>query len=113
MQYERCEVVPGCAIPIDIILQSSNGERFGSHAKNLEVFSDSFPPSKLVTGTTTEPLEVELSEAGSTLRLLLAFMHNAVAPDISKLDINTLLELYTASDKYGCFIALHACRESI
>ncbi|KAI3613794.1 hypothetical protein WG66_013661 [Moniliophthora roreri] len=68
------------ATPVDITLQSSNGERFGSHTKNLEIFSDGFPPPKLVTHTISEPLE--LSEAGSTLRLLLAFMHNAVAPDI-------------------------------
>uniref|UniRef100_A0A0W0EXI1 Uncharacterized protein n=1 Tax=Moniliophthora roreri TaxID=221103 RepID=A0A0W0EXI1_MONRR len=43
----RCKV-PDCALPVNVILKSCDGKRYGAHAKNLEVFNDGFPVTDFV-----------------------------------------------------------------
>ncbi|KAF9258310.1 hypothetical protein L218DRAFT_909485 [Marasmius fiardii PR-910] len=103
--------VESCVIPVDIVLQSSEGDRFGAHTKNLECFSEGFPP----VGWTQKSNEVVvLTEKSTVLSLLLAFMHNSTFPDLEddQVNIDDLLLLCEAAEKYGNFIALQACRKA-
>ncbi|KAG7091612.1 hypothetical protein E1B28_010631 [Marasmius oreades] len=105
----------GCTIPVDITLQSSDGIHFGAHKKNLEYFSEGFPPVEWTDEKTDEI--VELSEKEIVLELLLRFMHNAALPILSKecsgWNINDLLAFIDAVEKYGVFIALQAGDEAL
>ncbi|KAK1223186.1 hypothetical protein PQX77_013940 [Marasmius sp. AFHP31] len=86
---------------------------FGAHTKNLECFSEGFPPAGWVTNQLEEV--VFLTESSKVLRLLLGFMDNTALPDLEedKIAIDTLLSLCEAAEKYGNFIALQACRRAI
>ncbi|KAG7091611.1 hypothetical protein E1B28_010630 [Marasmius oreades] len=110
-----CPSGKDCTIPIDITLRSSDGIRFGAHKKNLESFSEGFPPVEWTAEKKGEI--VELPEKGITLRLLLRFMHNTALAKLwkecSDMDIDDLLAFMDAADKYGVFIALQAGEEAL
>ncbi|ESK97194.1 hypothetical protein Moror_948 [Moniliophthora roreri MCA 2997] len=103
----RCHV-KNCLSPVDIVLRSCDGQLFGTHTKNLETFSEGFPPSAWADTTRVEI--VDLSERGPVLRLLLGFMHNASFPELDRVLLKDILELDIASRKYGCVHASEACR---
>ncbi|KAF9477111.1 hypothetical protein BDN70DRAFT_881534 [Pholiota conissans] len=69
----RCPV-DGCTLPIDIVLQSSDGAQFGAHTKNLEKFSEGFSQCGSVEITSEIP---ELAETGTVLKLMLRFMYSS------------------------------------
>ncbi|KAF9254136.1 hypothetical protein L218DRAFT_1082472 [Marasmius fiardii PR-910] len=105
-----CQVIEGCTIPVDIILKSSDGGLFGAHSRNLELFADGFP----LSGSTIKsdfPEIVPLTDKGDTLLLFLKFTHNHPAPDLTGLNIDSLVDLAKISDKYCNYIALAACRQ--
>ncbi|ESK92351.1 hypothetical protein Moror_4636 [Moniliophthora roreri MCA 2997] len=102
-----CEAIENCQIPVDIILQSSDGILLGSHTKNLSVFNEAFPNVDSVTHWKGDI--VTLSETAAVLLLLLQFSHNAALPDISHMGLDALLAFFEAADKYGNNIALQAC----
>ncbi|KAK7050029.1 hypothetical protein VNI00_005461 [Paramarasmius palmivorus] len=95
----------------DIILKSSDGKLLGAHMKNLEIFNEGFP----LEGSITCDLDdtVELTEDAETLRLLLLFSHNSSYPDLSKLDIDVVLALGDAAEKYGNHLAFMACSQTL
>ncbi|KAK1223185.1 hypothetical protein PQX77_013939 [Marasmius sp. AFHP31] len=96
-----------CSIPVDVVLQSSDGKLFGAHSKNLEWFTKGFP----LSGSTTQSKIVPLPESSVTLDYFLKFIHNDPAlPDLSVLDIKKLLDLAEAANKYGNSFALGMCR---
>ncbi|KAF9041853.1 hypothetical protein BDP27DRAFT_1326244 [Rhodocollybia butyracea] len=84
----NCGVSESCLLPVDVILQSSDGKQFGAHSKNLELYSDAFP----VAGSTIPPDGdiVKLTESAQIIQLMLCFTHNMPPPDLSSLDIQTL-----------------------
>ncbi|KAL0569822.1 hypothetical protein V5O48_012140 [Marasmius crinis-equi] len=102
-----CEAIEGCAIPVDVVLQSSDGKLLGAHSKNLEWFTDGFP----LSGSTIPSEVVPLDDKGDTLLLFLKFTHNHPAPDLSGLDIDGLIDLAEVADKYCNYFALSACRQ--
>ncbi|KAL0062087.1 hypothetical protein AAF712_011087, partial [Marasmius tenuissimus] len=102
-----CQAIPGCAVPVDIVLQSSDGHFFGAHSKNLEWFTEGFP----MAGSTTPSQIVPLAEKSTTLGYFLKFTHNHPAPDLSPMNVDQLLALAEAADKYCNSFALAACRQ--
>ncbi|KAJ3991215.1 hypothetical protein F5050DRAFT_1581778 [Lentinula boryana] len=93
-----------CPLTVDVVVQSSNGDRFGAHSKNLEFFTDAFP----VTGSTLPPQNgevVELSESSEIIHFMLAFTHNLPPPNVTSLELGTLLVLGEAMNKYGMYLA--------
>ncbi|KAK1223189.1 hypothetical protein PQX77_013943 [Marasmius sp. AFHP31] len=102
-----CQAIQGCAVPVDIVLQSSDGHYFGAHSKNLEWFTEGFP----ISGSTTPSQIVPLTEKSTTLGYFLKFTHNYPAPDLSSLNVDQLLALAEAADKYCNSFALAACRQ--
>ncbi|KAK7041735.1 hypothetical protein VNI00_009024 [Paramarasmius palmivorus] len=103
--------VKGCVIPVDVVIKSSDNHTFGAHAKNLESFSEGFPLSGSVKANDQEP--VELTETADILRLFLAFTHNSSSPDLSGYDIDVIMSLAEAADKYGNHFAMAVCRKSM
>ncbi|KAF9254551.1 hypothetical protein L218DRAFT_886042, partial [Marasmius fiardii PR-910] len=104
------KAIEGCSIPVDVILRSSEGTLFGAHTKNLESFTEGFP----ITGTIApgdSPEIVSLTESDETLDLFLAFTHNHPAPDLTGLDMDSLIDLAKTADKYGNYFALSACKQ--
>ncbi|EEB87179.1 hypothetical protein MPER_15575, partial [Moniliophthora perniciosa FA553] len=101
--------MPRCNVPVDIILRSSDGESFGAHTKNLESFTEGFPVSGTVTCSSDE--QVELTENANVLKLFLVFTHNAPAPDLSSYDIDVIIGLAGASEKYMNHFASGMCRK--
>ncbi|ESK90402.1 hypothetical protein Moror_13692 [Moniliophthora roreri MCA 2997] len=106
-----CAALDNCPLAVDIILQSSDGQRLGAHTNNLEVYNRAFPTAGSVTHHVEEV--VPLSESAATLTLLLKFTHYENIPDISSLELDQLLALADAADKYGNFFALIACKQAL
>ncbi|KAF9074201.1 hypothetical protein BDP27DRAFT_223612 [Rhodocollybia butyracea] len=100
---KKCGASGSCSLPVDVILQSSDGEQFGAHSRNLEMFSDAFP----IAGSTIPPDGdiVKLTEKAEILRLMLCFTHNMPSPDLTSLDIQTLFSLGETVKKYGMHYA--------
>jgi hypothetical protein len=86
-------------------LNSSDGQVFGAHQRNLEVFSDAFP----MAGSTTAKEVVTLEENAEVLQLILQFMHNTRQPNVSKLPFSTLAPLAEAVEKYMIYAAMQIC----
>ena len=97
--------VEDCYLSIDLVLQSSDGVRFGAHKMNLEQYSAGFPTAD----STVFDNIVTLSEKASVLGPLLHFMHNTRQPDLSKLSFDTLGLLAEAVEKYMVFSAMQVC----
>jgi len=104
--------VQGCPLEIDVVLESSDGTRFGSHVKNLETYSDGFPPSEFSNSNigTPVPEVVLLPESSDVLSLLLHYMHNQRQPQSSVFKFNILSQLAEAAEKYMVFSAIEVCR---
>ncbi|KAF6745835.1 hypothetical protein DFP72DRAFT_642047 [Ephemerocybe angulata] len=102
--------VPNCSIPVDLILRSSDQELIGAHKANLEHFSDGFPSADTVSDS-KEP--VDLSENGTTLKLLLSGMHKQKLPTLSGLGSDQLLALAEAGEKYFVYGVMAACSEHV
>ncbi|KAJ3874252.1 hypothetical protein F5051DRAFT_474598 [Lentinula edodes] len=101
----KCRASENCSLTVDVILQSSDGKQLGAHSKNLELFTDAFP----VAGSTLPPHDgevVKLTESAEILRLVLSYTHNTPPPDLSSLDLDTLLLLgEVVIKKYGMYLA--------
>ncbi|KAF8829799.1 hypothetical protein HHX47_DHR2000057 [Lentinula edodes] len=101
----NCGASENCSLTVDVILQSSDGKQLGAHSKNLELFTDAFP----VAGSTLPPHDgevVKLTESAEILRLVLSYTHNTPPPDLSSLDLDTLLLLgEVVIKKYGMHLA--------
>ncbi|KAF9074200.1 hypothetical protein BDP27DRAFT_1317470 [Rhodocollybia butyracea] len=96
----KCGASESCSLIVDVILRSSDGEQFGAHSKNLEMYSDAFPAA----GSTIPPDGdiVELTENAQIIQLMLCFTHNMPPPDLSSLDMPTLFALGEPVNlKYG------------
>ncbi|KAK7041613.1 hypothetical protein VNI00_009203 [Paramarasmius palmivorus] len=103
-----CDAVKGCIIPVDIVLETSDGRLLGAHTKNLETFNRAFPPASCVTHNIQEP--VKLTENSEMLRLLLKFSHNEDYGNTAKLGLDKVLEFAAVADKYGNSMAMYACK---
>ncbi|KAJ3892539.1 hypothetical protein GG344DRAFT_64522 [Lentinula edodes] len=101
----NCGASENCSLTVDVILQSSDGKQLGAHSKNLELFTDAFP----VAGSTLPPHDeeiVKLTESAEILRFVLSYTHNTPPPDLSSLDLDTLLLLgEVVIKKYGMYLA--------
>ncbi|KAK7019788.1 hypothetical protein VNI00_017929 [Paramarasmius palmivorus] len=106
----KCAAYKTCTIPVNIILESSDGVHLGAHMINLENFNNAFPIAGSVTHQFNEP--VALSESAAILRLILKFSHNKDC-SISSLDLATVIALTDAAEKYGNYPALNACRAAL
>ncbi|KAK7031150.1 hypothetical protein VNI00_013565 [Paramarasmius palmivorus] len=95
-----------CTHPVDIILKSRDGEKFGAHTKNLELYNDSFPS---VNSVVPNDEDVTLLEDAATIRLLLLFSHNAKRPNLELETLDTVFAFVQAADKYGNHGAFAAC----
>ncbi|KAF6745855.1 hypothetical protein DFP72DRAFT_1175867 [Ephemerocybe angulata] len=111
-----CPVGSECILPVDLVLQSSDGKLIGAHRTNMEHFSDGFPTCDSVTST-SEP--VPLTEDGETLTLLLRFMHKHKYPGLTPMDAASIFALAEAAEKYMVYSAMasshayieHNCKE--
>uniref|UniRef100_A0A0W0G0K9 BTB domain-containing protein n=1 Tax=Moniliophthora roreri TaxID=221103 RepID=A0A0W0G0K9_MONRR len=103
--------VESCSLPVDVILKSSDGQLFGAHTKNLESFTEGFPLSGSVICRSDE--QTELTENANVLKLFLAFTHNAPAPDLSSYDIDIIIGLAEAAEKYMNHFASGMCRKAL
>jgi len=97
--------VSDCYLAIDVKLNSADGQVFGAHQRNLEVFSDAFPTA----GSTTANEVVNLEENAEVLQLMLQFMHNTRQPDLNKIPFSTLAPLAEAAEKYMIYSAMQIC----
>lgn len=105
----------GCQLPIDIVLQSSDGKRFGAHTKYLGLFSEGFPSPNgddSVAGAVVDANNetVVLEEDSTIVLLLLQFMHPQMPPDVYQLDPLTFMKLATAMEKYVIYSGMEICR---
>ncbi|KAJ8091039.1 hypothetical protein PM082_024646 [Marasmius tenuissimus] len=106
---EECQCpVAGCDLAVDLILRSSDRKNLGTHAKNMEVYNSAFP----VVGSVKHQIEdvVELTESEDTLKLLILYSHNCEHEDLRHLQAQKLVAFARASEKYGNFFALDACK---
>ncbi|KAF8957581.1 hypothetical protein BDZ97DRAFT_1845689 [Flammula alnicola] len=121
MSHERTDTVPtevdtvplcpvqDCDLAVDVILRSSDGERFGAHSLNLQQYSDGFPIAESVTLDGADENQPILSEDAETLRLMLHFMHHTRQPDLNSLEFKTLASLAEGVEKYFIYSAMGLC----
>ncbi|KAJ7451210.1 hypothetical protein B0H11DRAFT_314441 [Mycena galericulata] len=103
MSIPKCEVCNDCGP--DVILEASNGTRFGVSATNLHRFSGAFPAPGFVNEDSAPANEVViLPETADVVRLMVQFIHPGVRqPDIWR--IGNLWQLAEAVEKYMIFPA--------
>ncbi|KAJ7894080.1 hypothetical protein B0H13DRAFT_2339369 [Mycena leptocephala] len=99
----KCKVCNDCGP--DVILEASDGTRFGVSASNLHRFSGAFPAPGFVNADSTAAHEViKLHETADVVRLIVQFIHPGVRqPDIWR--IGNLWQLAEAVEKYMIFPA--------
>ncbi|KAJ7053971.1 hypothetical protein C8F01DRAFT_1165521 [Mycena amicta] len=98
----KCEVCTDCEP--DIILEASDGTRFGVSAGNLHKFSGAFPAQGFDKADALAPEVVVLPETAHVVRLMVRFMHPRVSqPNIW--DIEEPWQLAEAVEKYEIFTA--------
>ncbi|RDB16226.1 hypothetical protein Hypma_003132 [Hypsizygus marmoreus] len=102
-----------CGMEVDVILESSDGSRFGAHRKNLETYSEGFPPASAVIQkseeTSSEDAIVKMTENGKVIQLLLHFMHLRTQPDLRSISFDVLDALANAVEKYLVYSAMQIC----
>ncbi|KAJ7575716.1 hypothetical protein C8J56DRAFT_837859 [Mycena floridula] len=99
--------VKDCSQVVDLTLKSSDGKLIGAHRENMGRFSDGFPHATAVINDKNEI--VPLAEPAQILELLLEFMHPHRLPSCDKLDIETVLSLARAAEKYLVYFAMGTC----
>lgn len=100
-------LVKDCILPVDLVLESSDGKRFGAHTINLQQYSEGFPIGGSVTIETDIP---KMPESSQALRLLLRFMHHSRQPYLGNISVKVLSELAEAVEKYVIYSAMELCR---
>ncbi|KAF5372698.1 hypothetical protein D9615_009855 [Tricholomella constricta] len=100
---------PDCSLPVDVILESKDGVRFAAHSKNLENYSEGFPPAIFVSSSEVTPI-VQIEEHSETVQLLLGFMHLKRQPQVAKLSFAVLDALANAAEKYFIHSAIQLCQ---
>ncbi|KAJ7447032.1 hypothetical protein B0H11DRAFT_2083098 [Mycena galericulata] len=112
-QIPNCQS-DGCTLVVDIVLRSSDGVLHAAHSKNLEMYSEGFPPSALASVSrdveTAQPEVVQMTERSDILELLLKYMHLQRQPDLSRRKFDTLAGLAEAAEKYLVYSAMDVCR---
>ncbi|PFH48558.1 hypothetical protein AMATHDRAFT_149661, partial [Amanita thiersii Skay4041] len=104
-----------CTLPIDIVLAASDGKQFGAHRRNLELYSEGFPPSTLgdsseAAGASTKAEIAELPERPEVVELVLRYMHNTRQPRLDDLGFDVFEDLAEAVEKYSIYSAMEICR---
>jgi hypothetical protein len=101
-----CTVIPNCPLSADIVLVSSNGDRFGTHCKNLGEFTGGFPLDIAPDGE-----DVSMPDLSSeVLSLFLKYIHHHRQPDLSRLSFECLSQLAEAVEKYDVYSATEICK---
>jgi hypothetical protein len=101
------QVIPNCPLSADIVLVSSDGDRFGTHCKNLGEFTGGFPVDIAPTSGEDVPMPDLNSEA---LSLFLQYIHHHRQPDLSRLSFICLSQLAEAVEKYDVYSATEICK---
>lgn len=101
--------VNDCAIPVDLVLQSSSGDQFGAHKHNLQTYGDGFPLSDSIVTDVSNDVPV-LPESSVVVRLMLRFMHRGPQPDLLKVSFDTVAQFADAAEKYFIDSAIGLCK---
>ncbi|KAK7024334.1 hypothetical protein VNI00_016370 [Paramarasmius palmivorus] len=99
-----------CSIPVDVVLQSSDGKFLGAHMDNLARFCAGFPVPDSVTHQIYEV--VPLTETEEVLKLLLRYTHidRQDRQQLFDIDVQALMDFAVAADKYQHWLALKESR---
>jgi hypothetical protein len=93
-------------LTVDVVLKSSDGELFGAHQRNLEMYTEGFP----IAGSTVVSDPVSLEETAEVLHLLLRYTHHIRLPRLDKISFVLLVSLAEAVEKYMIYSAMETCR---
>jgi hypothetical protein len=93
-------------LTVDIVLKSSDGELFGAHQRNLEVYTEGFP----IAGSTVVSDPVCLEEAADVLHLMLQYTHHVRQPSLDTIPFTLLAALTEAAEKYMIYSAMEICK---
>jgi hypothetical protein len=96
-------------LEIDVILESLDGVQYGTHTKNIEAFTGSFPPSE-ACNPNSPPDVVSLPESSDVVSLLLQYIHHQRHPDPAEFKFDVLSRLADAAEKYMVFSAIEVCK---
>ncbi|KAJ6632116.1 hypothetical protein B0H10DRAFT_1772137 [Mycena sp. CBHHK59/15] len=102
-----------CTLGVDVALLSSDGVTHGAHSKNLELYSEGFPPASLAAAVHKLPGDLEIvqvTETSNVIALLLQYVHNQPQPDSTAFSFETLAGLAEAAEKYLVYPAIEVCK---
>ncbi|KAJ7598140.1 hypothetical protein C8J56DRAFT_814433 [Mycena floridula] len=98
-----------CTKPTDMVLESSEGVKFGAHNQFLSCYSEAFPSTG--EGVVILPDDVvKLSENTEIVTLMLQFMHPKPPPELHELPFSTLAQMAEAAEKYRIYAAMTSCK---
>jgi len=101
--------VEDCKLTVDIVLKSSDGELFGAHQRNLEIYTDGFPiAGSTVVSDGSGP--VPLEETAEVLCVMLNFTHHTRLPNLNNISFTFLASLAEAMEKYMIYSGMEICR---
>ena len=91
---------------VDVVLKSSDGELFGGHQRNLEMYTEGFP----IAGSTFAADPVVLEETADVLCLMLRYAHHIRPPNLDIIPFTLLASLAEAVEKYTMYSAMEFCK---
>ncbi|TFK70750.1 hypothetical protein BDN72DRAFT_958592 [Pluteus cervinus] len=100
--------VSECGLAVDVVIKTSDAKYFGAHLQNLENYAHGFPPVSFGKRKRTNFLEVE--EDSEVVSLMLHFVHNLPQPDLRKIEMDILVRLAEAVEKYLMYSVMNTCR---
>jgi len=101
--------VPDCDLVIDVVITSCDGQSFGAHSRNLEMYSKAFPPSAFVSPDTTRD-PVHLTETAKIVEFILCYTHNERLPDLEEHSVAFAIRFAEAVEKYVIHHAMEVCK---
>jgi hypothetical protein len=117
--HDQCESPPTSHVSIsqtlgavndpnaDLVFRSADGVLFRIHRVYLNGAAGAFPPDLIASPPGGE--WVDLAETAATLELLFAFVYPRRHPTVDKLEIDVLVKLAEAGEKYEVFAAMNVC----
>ncbi|KAJ7207893.1 hypothetical protein GGX14DRAFT_312511, partial [Mycena pura] len=87
------------------------GILYAAHSKNLDMYTEGFPPPEIAAGAHIgdEREDLQLTESATVLAVLLQFVHKQRQPPSSLWDFDPLAGVAEAAEKYQVYSVMQVC----
>lgn len=93
----------------DITIRSTDGVLLFLHRKNLQVITRALDAPEFLAVSESDENVISLPERSDILQIVFSFIYANRHPNLRGLDLDRLLEIQDAVEKYQIFPAMHLC----